>query len=129
MKTGISGLLFLSAMLAACSSAAGGDPRQGEQIYARCAACHAPAYDRTGPKHCGLIGRPAGSVKGFEYSPAMRKSNLVWNEKTLDVFLADPLRTVPGTTMGYAGVSNPDERAHLIAYLKELKPGSTECPK
>ena len=128
MKTGISGLLFLSAMLAACSSAAG-DPRLGEQIYARCAACHAPAYDRTGPRHCGLIGRATGSVKGFDYSPAMRKSNLVWNEKTLDMFLADPLRTVPGTTMGYAGVSNADERAHLIAYLKALKPGSAECPK
>ena len=96
---------------------AAGDPKAGEAIYGRCQACHALDYDRVGPRHCGLLGRRAGAVKGFEYSPAMKRSRLTWNEQTLDRFLADPLRAVPGTTMTYAGVADPRERADLIAYL------------
>jgi cytochrome c len=95
-----------------------GDPARGEAIYARCLACHALAYDRTGPRHCGLFGRRAGSVNGFAYSDAMKRSRIVWNEQTLDRFLANPLAAVPGTAMGYAGVEDPGERADLIAYLE-----------
>ncbi len=95
-----------------------GDPANGEMIYARCAACHALAYDRTGPRHCGLFGRRAGSVEGFTYSPAMKRSKIVWNAGTLDGFLSSPLTYVPGTAMGYAGVADAKERADLIAYLK-----------
>ena len=97
---------------------AAGDPKAGEAVYSRCLACHALAYDRVGPRHCDLIGRRAGSVPGFEYSDAMKRSKLVWNEKTLDRFLADPLKTVPGTTMTYAGIDDAKARADLIAYLK-----------
>jgi cytochrome c len=103
-----------------------GDPSAGEAIYGRCLACHALAYDRTGPRHCGLFGRAAGSVKGFAYSEAMKRSNIVWGEKTLDLFLADPLKAVPGTAMGYAGVKDPKERADLLAYLKRAGT-SSEC--
>ncbi|MGE5319908.1 MAG: c-type cytochrome [Hyphomicrobiaceae bacterium] len=105
-----------------------GDPRAGEAIYSRCLACHALAYDRTGPRHCGLFGRHAGSIKGFPYSDAMRHSNIVWNEATLDRFLANPLKTVPGTSMGYAGVKDDKERADLIAYLKWANT-SEQCDK
>ena len=110
-------VLILSAASTARSEAP--DPQAGEAIYSRCAACHALAYDRTGPRHCGLLGRRAGTVPGFDYSDAMKKSGIVWNEATLDRFLADPLRTVPGTAMGYAGIKDPKERIDLIAYLKE----------
>jgi cytochrome c len=103
-----------------------GDAKAGEAIYSRCAACHALAYDRTGPRHCGLLGRRAGSVAGFEYSPAMKRSKVVWNEKALDRFLADPLKMLPGTTMGYAGVADRKERADLIEYLKQAGQ-SPEC--
>jgi cytochrome c len=102
---------------AACA-AARGDPGRGEEIYGRCLACHALAFDRVGPRHCGLFGRRAGSVAGFSYSPAMKNSKIVWNEKTLDRFLANPPKAVPGTTMTYAGISVARERADLIAYLK-----------
>ncbi len=100
-----------------------GNPAAGAGIYTRCEACHALAYDRTGPRHCGLIGRKAGSVPGFAYSDAMKRSGIVWNAATLDRFLADPLRAVPGTTMGYAGVADPRERADLIAFLREQSDG------
>ena len=98
---------------------AAGDPKAGEAVYSRCLGCHALEYNRTGPKHCGVIGRRAGTADGFEYSPGMKKSKLVWNEKTLDRFLADPPNTVPGTTMTYAGVPDAKDRADLIAYLKQ----------
>jgi cytochrome c len=96
-----------------------GDAKAGEAVYSRCLGCHALEYNRTGPKHCGLIGRRAGAAAGYEYSSAMKNSKLVWNEKTLDRFLADPLKTVPGTTMTYAGVPDAKERGNLIAYLKQ----------
>ena len=105
-----------------------GDPRKGEAIYERCLACHALAYDRTGPRHCGLFGRRAGSVKDFAYSEAMKRSKIIWNEKTLDRFLASPLTAVPGTTMGYAGVQDNKERADLIAYLKRANEAA-QCGK
>jgi cytochrome c len=118
----------LSLAAAASPASAAGDPRAGEAIYSRCLACHALAYDRTGPRHCGLFGRRAGSVEGFAYSTAMRKSKVVWSEKTLDRFLANPLQAVPGTAMGYAGVTDRKERTDLIAYLKQAG-GARPCTK
>ena len=94
-----------------------GDAARGAVVYERCAGCHALDRDRTGPRHCGLLGRRAGSVPGFEYSPAMKRSKIVWTARALERFLADPMRTVPGTSMGYAGIADPAERADLIAYL------------
>jgi cytochrome c len=107
---------------------AGGDPVRGERIYERCAACHSLDHNRTGPKHCELFGRSAGALREFEYSPAMRASGIVWNEKTLDRFLAAPTKVVPGTSMGYAGVDDPRERADLIAYLKAANSSRAQCP-
>ena len=114
----LEGALLLAALAA-------GDPKAGEAVYSRCLACHSLAYHRTGPRHCGLFGRRAGAAPGFEeYSAAMKRSRLVWNENTLDRFLSDPLKTVPGTTMTYAGVQDAKERADLIAYLKQ----EGKCP-
>lgn len=98
----------------------------GEQVYARCAACHALAYDRVGPHHCGLLGRRAGSVPGFAYSDAMKNSGLTWDEKTLDRFLTNPVKVVPGTSMTYDGIDNAKERSELIAYLKHANE-TPEC--
>jgi cytochrome c len=103
--------------IAAQPQAAAGDADRGEQIYARCAACHSMSMDRTGPRHCGLLGRRAGAVPGFVYSEAMRQSGIVWTVAMLDRFLANPLKAIPGTAMGYAGVSDPKERADLVAFL------------
>ncbi|HUG57626.1 MAG TPA: cytochrome c family protein [Candidimonas sp.] len=104
-----------------------GDAVRGEAVYSRCLACHALAYDRTGPRHCGLFGRQAGTVPGFVYSQAMKDSKIIWDEKTLSVFLEDPMKDVPGTAMGYAGIKDAQERADLIAYLKKEN-ASADCP-
>ena len=108
------------------AEARGGDPRLGELVYERCAACHSLARDRAGPRHCGLFGRRAGSVEGYEYSEAMKGSGIVWDETALDRFLENPMQAVPGTSMGYAGVESARERADLIAYL-ERAGRSAEC--
>ena len=104
---------------------AAGDALRGEAIYSRCLACHALAYDRTGPRHCGLFGRKAGSVPGFSYSEAMKNSDITWDEDTLNTFLESPMDTVPGTSMGYAGITDPQERSDLIAYLKQQNASPT----
>jgi cytochrome c len=104
-----------------------GDPSRGQAIYDRCIACHAIERDRTGPRHEGLIGRRLGSVPGFAYSPAMRKAGqagMVWDEATLDKFLENPTKFLPGTRMGYAGIKDAQERADLIAFLKKAGAGS-----
>lgn len=105
-------------MLCCGAAAPAGDPARGEQVYARCMACHSLEENRVGPRHCGLFGRHAGRAPGFSYSPAMRRSRIVWNEKTLDRFLTDPQKYVPGTAMVFSGVPDPAERADLIAWLK-----------
>jgi cytochrome c len=99
-----------------------GDPARGETIYRKCQGCHSIDRNRVGPKHLGLFGRPAGSVPDFDYSAAMKNSGIVWNEQTLDRFLADPRGVVPGTKMTYAGIKNAQDRADLIAYLKQATP-------
>ena len=104
------------------------DALRGEQVYTRCLACHALAYDCVGPRHCGLFGRRASSVPGFSYSAAMKKSGIVWNAKTLDRFLTRPLKMVPGSAMTYDGVADPKERADLIACLEHVNE-TPECSK
>jgi cytochrome c len=119
----LAGVLALGA---AATSGAAPDAQRGEQVYARCQACHAMAYNRVGPHHCGLIGRRAGSVPGFDYSAAMKNSGITWSERSLDRFLAAPLQAVPGSTMTYDGVPDASERSDLIAYLKRASQ-SPEC--
>ncbi|WP_313078867.1 cytochrome c family protein [Pulveribacter sp.] len=111
--------LLLGALPLAAAAQAAPDTRAGEQVYARCVACHALAYDRVGPLHCGLLGRRAGSVPGFAYSEAMKHAGLTWDEKTLDRFLAGPMKVVPGTAMTYDGIPDAKERRDLIAYLRQ----------
>ena len=119
-RTVLSGLIGVAFTLGASAFAqAAGDPAKGELIYQRCQGCHSIDRNRTGPMHKGLFGRPAGTVPGFAYSDAMKNSGIVWSEQTLDQFLQGPRKMVPGTKMTYAGVADAQERADLIAYLKQ----------
>lgn len=122
------GLVALALPAGGSRGARAGDDNTtlGARVYERCAACHSLHRNRTGPKHCGLIGRTAGALPGFDYSAALAASTLVWSAATLDRFLADPLGSMPGTTMGYDGVKDQEERAALIAYLVKVnRPGGT----
>lgn len=101
-----------------------GDTMAGEQIYARCAACHSLTAGQhgLGPSLAGIFGRKAGSAEGYNYSPAMTNSDVVWTEETLDAHLADVPGFIPGNKMAALfrnGVQDPEERAAVIAYMKE----------
>lgn len=109
-------------------TAAGGDPVKGKALYAECSGCHQLAENSVGPRHCGVVGREAASVPGFEYSAAMASSGLVWDEQTLNEFLESPFTYVNGTLMGYIGLDDPQDRADLIAYLKSVSDDPAACP-
>lgn len=94
-----------------------GDPRRGATLYeARCGACHSLDANRIGPRHRGVFGRKAGTVADFAYSPALRKSGIVWTAVNLDRWLTAPTGMVKGTMMGLR-VSSAQDRADIIAYL------------
>jgi len=89
-----------------------------------CAACHTPrpgARVVFGPSLEGVVGRPAGTVPGFPYSDALKKSGLVWTEDNLRKWIADSAETVPNTLMPHVSLSDPAEQLYIIAYLKTLK--------
>lgn len=121
--------LFIGLTLgASLCQAADGDAGKGAQIYQRCLACHSLEHNRSGPRHCGLFGRPAAAVPDFTYSQALKSAGLTWDAATLDRFLENPLKAVPGTKMAYAGIKNGQERADLIAYLKQATHDPAKCP-
>lgn len=99
---------------------AGGDPAKGADVYDKCIACHSPSLNRIGPRHQGVVGRTAGGLTDFAYSPALKKAGFVWDEARLDQWLTNPEKLVPGNRMGFR-LQDPAQRADVIAYLKTLK--------
>lgn len=97
-----------------------GDPERGRALFnRRCTGCHATDVDREGPHLRGVYGRRAGSVPGFEYSSAIRKSGVTWTDATLNQWLSDSDAMLPDSAMGFS-VPRAQERNDLIAYLKSL---------
>ena len=111
---------MLLTLLATAQASADGDAGRGKTLFARCSACHAVTeQNKVGPHLSGVFGRTAGTAAGARYSKAMTASGMTWDEPTLDAFLAEPTRALPGTTMS-ARLPNPQDRADVIAYLKTL---------
>lgn len=99
----------------------GGDPVRGERIFRQqCMACHTvqAGQNRVGPSLHGIIGKAAGSVPRFNYSPANKNSDVVWTEETMFEYLKNPREFMPGTRMIFAGSPKEQDRADLIAYIK-----------
>ena len=99
---------------------AGADVARGELLGLACAACHKFRADQgtlIGPHLQGVFGRRAASVEGFNYSPALRESGLVWTPRSLEAWLANPAGFVEGTTMPFTGYRSAEDRRDLIAYL------------
>jgi cytochrome c len=84
----------------------------------RCTGCHALDRDKEGPRLAGVLGRKAGSVAGFPYSSAVKKSALVWSEALLDKWLTDPEIVIPDSDMAFR-LNSAEDRASIIAFLKE----------
>ena len=99
-------------------SFAAGDPDHGAKVYRQCMICHSLDKNGIGPSHRDVFGRTAGSVPDYSYSTALKGSNIVWNETTLDHWLTNPQALVPGTKMMFS-VGDAQDRADVIAFLKE----------
>lgn len=103
------------------AQAGDGDAAAGQKVFNACKACHtidAGGPNRVGPNLHGVFGRKAGMAAGFNYSPALKNSDVVWDEAKLDAYLKDPKATIPGNRMAFAGVKKDDQREDLIAYLR-----------
>ena len=97
-----------------------GDPARGKELWQGCNACHSVDDNDIGPRHKGLVGRKAGSLADYNYSPALKASGLTWDTATLDRWLTNPSALVPGTKMFFK-LDSPKDRADVIAYLQQLK--------
>ncbi len=96
-----------------------GDAVAGAEVFKQCMACHVvePGQNRTGPTLAGIVGRAAGSVAGYSYTPANANSGITWTPEKMFQYLENPRRVIPGTKMSFAGLKDPQDRADVIAYL------------
>ncbi len=121
--------LLLAAIIStgawACvASASAQDAAAGAIVFkTQCAGCHSVDQGKNiiGPSLFGIVGRPAGSIEGFKYSPANKNSGITWDAATLDPYITNPQAVVPKTIMPYPGLKDATKRADLIAYLSTVK--------
>lgn len=92
-------------------------------VFAPCASCHSIEPGKTvfGPNLSGIANRKAASLPGYAYSPALKASRLTWNAATLDRWLRDPKKLVPGTKMPFGGISDAKTRKAVVDYLMTVK--------
>lgn len=98
-----------------------GNAAEGEKVFVQCKTCHVKeaGQNRVGPSLAGIVGRAAGTVEGFNYSPANKNSGITWSAEKLFQYLEKPARVVPGTKMVFAGLPDAQKRADVIAYLQQ----------
>ena len=118
-------LVALIAFVAAGGPAlADGNPDRGKSVFNLCRACHSLEAGKNliGPSLHGLFGRKAGTAPGYNYSSAMKNAGekgIVWNKKTIEQYIADPRKMVPGNKMAFPGLKTDQQRDDLIAYLRQ----------
>ena len=96
-----------------------GNATVGRQVYRKCQACHSleAGKNTLGPSLAGIVGRKAGQIPNYNYSPALKNSTVVWDLASLDAYLTDPQKFIPGNKMPFPGLKTENERKEVIAYL------------
>jgi cytochrome c len=116
-------ILVAAIIVSGTGTAQAQDAEAGAAVFkTQCSICHSviEGKNMVGPSLFGVVGRQAGQVSGFHYSPANKDSGLTWDAATLDRYLSDPQAVVPKTIMPYPGLKDDTKRANLIAYLSTL---------
>jgi cytochrome c len=126
MMAGVSLARVIGAVLLAGAAAqpALAAPLPKPPAFAVCGVCHKVAdgeKSTIGPNLWGVSGRKAGTLAGFNYSPAMKSSNITWNRDKLLNFVQAPQKMIPGTKMVYAGQKDPKQAAAIVDYVLSLK--------
>jgi cytochrome c len=116
-------VLAVASLYAGHAVAQEGNWRDGRKVFAKCKTCHSFAEGKTlfGPSLAGVFDRKAGTAPGYSYSGAMQAKNaagLVWSDETMDAFLTKPKAFIPKTKMNFPGLSDAQDRANIIAYMK-----------
>ncbi len=121
MKKPVLYAIVFGCALALAGVATAQNAEKGKRVFNKCKACHSlqAGKRKIGPDLANLIGRKAGTVKGFRYSKAMKKSGITWDEKSLDKYLTKPRKFLKGTKMAFPGLKKKADRDNLIAFLKE----------
>ena len=98
-----------------------GDATQGKKVFAKCQACHSleAGVNKVGPSLHGIMGRASATDASFKYSDAMANAHLNWTPETLDQYLTNPKKLVPGTKMAFPGLPKEKDRADVISYLEQ----------
>lgn len=118
----------------ACAEALG-NPVAGEKIFAQCKGCHEvgpEAVDRIGPHLNGIFGRAAGAHDGYDYSDGMDRAGadgLIWTAQTLEAYLENPRALVSRTRMSFRGLKDPQDRADVLAYLRDFSDDPSDLPE
>jgi cytochrome c len=113
------------AILATTGVAFAGDLTAGQTLFKVCAVCHdvgEKAQNRVGPVLNGVEGRPAGSVRGYPYSPAMRKSDIIWGKAVFREYLKAPKAMVPGSKMGFSGLRDEQGLDDIWEFVSQYGP-------
>lgn len=117
-----SGVVSAAAVAGEDYAAFTGDAAAGKKVFVKCLACHAVAegQNKVGPSLYGIVGRPAGSIPGFNYSAANKNSGITWTEDVMFAYLKAPQQYIKGTKMVFPGLPSGQDRADVIAYLKSV---------
>lgn len=115
------GLAIVATIAIASPFAHAQDATAGKAVFAQCTACHSvDGSNGVGPSLQGVVGRKVGTFPGFRFSRAMKAAGTTWDATTLDGYIADPQKALPGNVMPFSGVPDAKQRTDLIAYLKTL---------
>ena len=123
MKSALMVLATLAGLGFSAQAALAQDAAAGEKVFLKCKVCHQigdTAKNSVGPVLTGVVGRPAGTYPGYNYSDANKKSGLTWDEATLKEYLKNPKAKVPGTKMTFPGLPADEDIVNVIAYLKTV---------
>ena len=112
-------ILIILSVLMSISIAHADTKVSGKKVFKRCVSCHSFTKTKIGPPLGNIFDKKVGSVKGFKYSKAMKNSDIIWNDCTLDKFLKKPRKHMKGTKMMFSGLKKKSHREAVIKYLKE----------